>query len=76
MEPQSVGDFVPTVVLNYERKPSIAEFMGIAAGSLDEPGEFQPRIDFYTASAQPWDYMNPDLPKFAKVPPPETVIAN
>jgi hypothetical protein len=23
----------------------------------------------YTASAQPWDYMNPDLPKFPKLPP-------
>ena len=42
--------------------------MGIAAGSLDKPDEFQPGIDFYTASAQPWDYMNPNLPKFAKMP--------
>ncbi len=47
----------------------IPELMGITAGSLDDPSWFQPGMDFYTASAQPWDYMNPDLPKFAKLPP-------
>ncbi len=52
-------------------KPPMPEFMGITAGSLDEPSEFQPVIDFYTASAQPWDYMNPELPKFAKLPSPQ-----
>jgi hypothetical protein len=51
-------------------KPPIRELMGIMAGSLDAPSEFQPGADFYVASAQPWDYMNPALPKFAKVPPP------
>lgn len=51
-------------------KPSMPEVMGITAGSLDDPSEFQPGIDFYTASAQKWDYMNPELPKFAKLPPP------
>lgn len=68
--------FCPNCGSQLVSKPSIGDFMSIAAGSLDEPSEFQPRIDFYTASAQPWDYMNPDLPKFAKVPPPETVVAN
>jgi hypothetical protein len=52
-------------------KPPIPEFMGIMAGSLDDPSWFQPEADLYTASAQPWDYLNPDLPKFAKFPPPE-----
>ncbi|MDZ7952067.1 GFA family protein [Nostoc sp. DedQUE09] len=50
-------------------KPPIAELLGIMAGSLDDPSWFQPAMDIYTASAQPWDYMNPDLPKFAKMPP-------
>ncbi|MBI4490563.1 MAG: GFA family protein [Deltaproteobacteria bacterium] len=40
----------------------------ILAGSLDDPGGFRPGMDIYTASAQPWDYMNPDLPKFPKMP--------
>jgi hypothetical protein len=54
-------------------KPPVPELMGITAGSLDDPSWFQPMIDFYTATAQPWDYMNPDLPKFAKLPPPRNL---
>jgi len=40
----------------------------ILAGSLDDPSWFRPGMDVYTASAQPWDHMNPDLPKFSKMP--------
>jgi hypothetical protein len=50
-------------------KLSIPEFMSIMAGSLDDPSWFKPSMDCYTASAQPWDYMNPDLTKFALLPP-------
>lgn len=50
-------------------KPPIPELMGILAGSLDDPSWFNPTTDLYTASAQPWDYMNPNLSKFAKMPP-------
>lgn len=56
-------------------KPPVHELMGIMAGSLDEPNWFQPSMDGYTASAQPWDYMNPDLPKYAKMPPPDRAVA-
>jgi hypothetical protein len=44
------------------------QFVLITAGSLDDPSRFKPNMDFFTASAQPWDHMNPDLPKFAKQP--------
>ena len=40
----------------------------ILAGSLDDPSWYRPNMDIYTASAQPWAYMNPDLPKFSKMP--------
>jgi hypothetical protein len=40
----------------------------ITAGSLDDPSRFQPAMDFYVSSAQPWDHMNPALPKFPKLP--------
>ena len=43
--------------------------MFLRAGNLDDPSWFRPAIDVYTASAQPWDHMNPDLPKFPKMPP-------
>lgn len=62
--------FCPTCGSRLFSKPPVPELMGIMAGSLDEPSEFQPGMDIYTASAQPWDYMNPDLPKLDKLPPP------
>lgn len=40
------------------------------AASLDEPSRFQPQFVLYTSSGQPWDYMDPKLQKFAKMPPP------
>jgi hypothetical protein len=49
-------------------KPANPELMGITAGCLDDPSEFQPAMDIYTASAQPWNCMNPDLLKFEKMP--------
>ncbi len=45
----------------------------IHAGSLDDPRCVQPTMDIYTASAQPWDHMNPALSKFAAMPPPAAV---
>ena len=44
------------------------QFILITAGSLDEPSRFKPTMDFFTASAQPWDHMRPELPKFPKQP--------
>jgi hypothetical protein len=61
-------EFCPNCGSRLFSKPPNPELMGILAGSLDDPSEFQPGMDLYTASAQPWDYMNPDLPKFAKMP--------
>lgn len=40
----------------------------ITAGSLDDPTQYEPQMDIYTSSAQPWDHMNPALPKFPKMP--------
>jgi hypothetical protein len=37
----------------------------IAAATLDDPSIFTPNKDIWVADAQPWDYMNPHLPKFA-----------
>jgi len=47
---------------------SAPEMVTIRAGSLDDPSTFRPSQDIYTASAQPWDYMNPELPKAIKLP--------
>jgi hypothetical protein len=32
------------------------------------PSAFRPSQNIYISSAQPWDYMNPDLPKSPKLP--------
>ncbi|GAX41937.1 glutathione-dependent formaldehyde-activating GFA [Tolypothrix sp. NIES-4075] len=61
--------FCPNCGSRLFSKPPIPEFMGIMAGSLDDPSWFRPVMDIYTSKAQPWDYMNPDLHKFAKMPP-------
>jgi hypothetical protein len=47
---------------------SAPEIVTLRAGSLDDPSSFRPGQDIFTASAQPWDYMNPDLPKAIKLP--------
>jgi hypothetical protein len=46
----------------------VPEIMVILAGSLDDPSWHRPAADFYTSSAQPWDFMNPALAKFEKEP--------
>lgn len=45
------------------------EGQGINASSLDDPSLFKPRMHIWTADAQPWDHMDPTLPKFEKYPP-------
>lgn len=52
----------------FGKSSSFPQFMLITAGSLDDPGRFKPSMDFFTHSAQPWDHMNPELPKFPRQP--------
>ena len=39
---------------------------GIAAGTLDDPRLYKPQHEIWTSDAQPWDHMDPKLPKFEK----------
>jgi len=43
--------------------------IGIVAGSLDDPSWFRPQMDIFTADAQPWDQMDPAIPKYEAYPP-------
>ena len=45
------------------------DVISIRPGTLDDPSTFRPAIDIYTASAQPWDVMDPAIPKFSAAPP-------
>jgi hypothetical protein len=38
----------------------------IYASSLDDPSRHRPTMDIFTSSAQPWDHMDPALPKYRK----------
>jgi hypothetical protein len=50
------------------RFSGMSDSVGIPAGSLDDPSSHKPAMDIFTASAQPWDSMDPDLPKFLQGP--------
>ena len=43
--------------------------VAIRTASLDDPSWFNPQIDVWTSDAQPWDQMNPALPKLEKYAP-------
>jgi hypothetical protein len=42
------------------------EFIGIRAGSLDDPSWFRPTAEVWVASGQPWDVLHPDTKKYAQ----------
>ena len=44
-------------------------FVGVLASSLDDPGLFKPQMDIFVSDAQPWDQMDPAIPKFERYPP-------
>lgn len=52
----------------FSRLEAMPDVLGIKVGTMDEPAQYRPAMDVYTASAQPWDVMNPELPKFEKMP--------
>lgn len=51
----------------FGKSVAVPDLTAIVAGSLDEPSRYQPAMDIYTASGQPWDFMDPALPKFQKL---------
>lgn len=46
----------------------LSEVVGVRVGSLDDPSSYRPAMDIFVTSAQPWDHMNPELPKFPGYP--------
>ena len=53
----------------FSRLSAATDVVGIRVGSLDDPSWHRPTANIFVKSAQPWDYMNPDLPKFPGYPP-------
>ena len=50
----------------FARSLARPDFLVVKAASLDDPSWFAPEADVWVESAQPWDQMNPAIPKFAK----------
>ena len=46
----------------------VPDLIGVWAASRDEPDQFQPAVNVWTASGQPWDEMHAVLPVCPKAP--------
>ena len=44
------------------------DLVGLRVCTLDDPSGFRAEADIFVKSAQPWDYMNPTIPKFPTYP--------
>src|SRR5215510_4688752 len=61
--------FCPTCGARLFGEPAAGSgIISIMVGILDDPSWYRPQADVQTASAQPCDYMNRDIPKFLKLP--------
>lgn len=60
------GDCGSPLYVEVSTRPDI---VGLRVGTLDDPSGFRAEADIFTKSAQPWDHMDPALPKYATYPP-------
>lgn len=49
----------------------VPDLHGVWASSLDEPAQFNPVVQVWCASGQPWGTLHPELNRIAKAPNPE-----
>jgi hypothetical protein len=59
------GDCGSPLYVQVSTRPDL---VGIRVASFDDPSWFRPDADIFVKSAQPWDYMNPDVPKYPTYP--------
>jgi hypothetical protein len=52
----------------FARGEAAPEFMSIRFPTLDSPSDFQPTLDIWTSSAQPWVSLNQEIPHYPKSP--------
>jgi hypothetical protein len=55
-----------------ESEAGDSPYVGVLVGSLDDPSWFRPQMDIFVSDAQPWDQMDPAIPKFEQYPPGRT----
>jgi hypothetical protein len=59
------GDCGAPLYVQVSTRPDL---VGVRVASFDDPSWFRPDADIFVKSAQPWDYMNPDVPKYSTYP--------
>ena len=47
----------------FGRNERYSKLRPLAALTLDHPASYKPQLDMWVSDAQPWDIMDPDLPK-------------
>jgi hypothetical protein len=52
----------------FARLEALPDALGIRAGTLDDASRYSPAMNFFVASAQPWDEMSPSLPQIPRAP--------
>jgi hypothetical protein len=52
----------------FTRGETAPEFMSIRFPTLDSPSEFQPMLDIWTSSAQPWVCLSKEIPHYLRSP--------
>lgn len=57
----------------YSRNTGMPGIVAVRASSLDDPEVFQPQLVVYTKRAASWDLVDPALPGFEEMPPPQVV---
>ena len=57
----------------YSRNSGMPGLVFVRASSLDDPEVFQPELVVYTKRAPSWDRVDPKLPAFEGMPPPQKV---
>ena len=50
--------------------PDVPGIIAVRAGSLDDPSRYKPRMVSWASAGHAWDHLDPDIPKFDKLPPP------
>jgi hypothetical protein len=50
------------------------DIVGLRVGSLDDPSVFHPEAHIFVKSAQPWDTLDPGLPRHETYPPGRSYI--
>lgn len=53
----------------YTTFAAMPDVFTVRAASLDDPGRYKPDAVTYGARGYAWDYLDPALPKFEKMPP-------